>query len=79
MTQHAHVIIAGDVQGVGFRVSTYSKIRDLGMKGTVRNRTDGKVEAEFYGDQEKLNDMISWCHMGPPAARVTHVEVTMKE
>jgi acylphosphatase len=45
----------------------------LGLKGWVKNRRDGDVEAVFEGDQEKVNQIIQWCHQGPCDAEVTRV------
>lgn len=69
------LIISGQVQGVGFRYSTReaASLRDPNLKGYVQNLKDGRVEAVFYGDQESVAWMVSWCHHGPPSARVTNV------
>lgn len=48
--------------------------RDRGLTGWVRNLPSGKVEALFEGDKKSIEEMIGWCHKGPPAARVTSVE-----
>jgi len=72
----AHVIIEGRVQGVFFRYHTQEKAYQLGVKGWVKNRRDGRVEALFEGDRAKVEDIIKWCHRGPSEARVTGVEVT---
>ncbi|MBD3271146.1 MAG: acylphosphatase [Elusimicrobia bacterium] len=71
----AHVVISGVVQGVGFRVSTYEKVREYGLSGYVKNRNDGKVEAVFRGSRENVERIIDWCNIGPPSARVKNVEV----
>jgi acylphosphatase len=67
-------VISGLVQGVFFRQSTRQRARELGLTGWVRNRFDGKVEALFQGQAEVVDEMISWCHQGPPGAQVTAVE-----
>ncbi len=36
-----------------------------GLKGWVRNRADGSVEALFAGPADKVADMIAACHQGP--------------
>jgi acylphosphatase len=75
----AHVMIEGRVQGVFFRHHTQEMAFKLKVKGWVRNRRDGTVEAVFEGDMERVNEMIEWCHHGPPAAKVTKVSQTWEK
>lgn len=79
MKVRAHVFISGRVQGVFFRANTAEKARDLKIKGWVRNLPDGRVEAIFEGDEDKVKEMIDWCHHGPPAARVDDVQVIWED
>ncbi len=72
----ARVIVEGRVQGVFFRHHTQEMAFRLGLKGWVKNRRDGRVEAVLEGDQERVDQMIQWCHRGPSEARVTKVYVT---
>jgi acylphosphatase len=75
----ARVMIEGKVQGVFFRHHTQEMAFHLAVKGWVRNRRDGSVEAVFEGDKESVNRMMEWCHQGPPAARVTKVHQAWEE
>jgi len=75
MGERLHVLISGRVQGVGFRYSTYHEAQALGLTGWVRNVSDGRVEAEFEGPQSSLEQMLSWCRVGPRLAKVTQVDV----
>jgi acylphosphatase len=68
--------MTGRVQGVAFRASTVTTARVLGLAGWVANRADGSVEAVVEGDEAGIAGFIRWCHQGPSAARVDHVEVT---
>jgi len=34
----------------------------------VRNRSDGRVEALFEGDEEALSRILEWCRSGPTGA-----------
>lgn len=83
MTEHkhvrAHVVISGRVQGVCFRACTVDEAAAAGVAGWVRNTPDGRVEAVFEGDKSAVEAMIAWCQQGPPAARVSGVEVVWGE
>lgn len=74
----ARVIIEGRVQGVFFRHHTQETAFRMGVKGWVKNRRDGRVEAVFEGDQERVDQIIQWCHHGPPEASVKKVYVTLE-
>lgn len=68
------VVIRGRVQGVGFRAFVEYTAQDFGLKGWVRNRRDGSVEALFAGSAEAVKAMIEACRRGPRGARVDAVE-----
>ena len=70
----AHVVVSGRVQGVYFRGNTKDRADSMGVNGWVRNLANGKVEAVFEGEEEDVRRMVTWCHQGPPGARVDHVE-----
>ncbi|OVA06966.1 Acylphosphatase-like [Macleaya cordata] len=69
------VVVKGRVQGVFYRNWTVENARELGLKGWVRNRRDGSVEALFSGDPNSVNDMQERCRRGPPDALVTSFQV----
>ncbi|MER2606434.1 MAG: acylphosphatase [Siculibacillus sp.] len=68
------VVLAGRVQGVGFRAWAERAARDLGLSAWVRNRHDGTVEAVFSGPPERVDDMVGRCRRGPAHARVEVLE-----
>ena len=72
----ARVFVSGRVQGVFFRYSCAREAAEAGLYGTVRNLADGRVEAVFQGPKPLVERLISWCHDGPPAARVADVMVS---
>jgi acylphosphatase len=71
----ARLSIAGRVQGVGYRAWAMQTARRLGLRGWVRNRADGTVEALAIGDDDAVAAMIEACRQGPFAARVIEVAV----
>jgi len=71
-----HLVISGRVQGVGFRYSMAEEAERLGVTGWVRNRRDGTVEALIDGSADALDAILAWARRGPPAARVSDVEIS---
>lgn len=67
--------VRGLVQGVGFRWSLCREAQGLRLRGWVRNRSDGSVEALAWGAAEAVARLLAWAAQGPPAARVSRVEV----
>ncbi len=74
MADFLHVYITGRVQGVCFRYYTQSEAISLGLKGWVRNLYDGRVEAEFEGAKDLLEQMLDWCRKGPTMSKVSQVQ-----
>ncbi len=74
MGMRAHVVMKGNVQGVFFRANTQEKAKELSVKGWVRNRKDGSVEAVFEGSDSAVKEIVEWCKRGPPGAQVKEVE-----
>jgi acylphosphatase len=72
----ARVTVEGRVQGVFFRHHTQEIAYQLGVKGWVKNRRDGSLEALFEGHKENVEQIIRWCHRGPSEARVMNVHTT---
>ena len=72
----ARLRITGRVQGVGYRAWAIVAAERLGLRGWVRNRGDGSVEALVIGSEDAVAAMIEACWKGPLAARVTEVAVS---
>lgn len=74
-----HVWISGQVQGVGYRLSTLSEARQRHLHGWVKNLPDGRVEAVFEGTPTNIEEIIKWCRQGPPTAIPETVEIEFEE
>lgn len=70
------VRVTGRVQGVGYRESCVRVARALGVRGWVRNRVDGSVEALVHGPADALAQLRAWMLAGPPLARVDDLELS---
>lgn len=76
MKKHrVHVWIKGRVQGVFFRAYTRDAAHLIGVTGWVRNLPDGRVEAVFEGESDKVERMIEWCREGSPMSRIERVDL----
>jgi acylphosphatase len=69
------VIVHGRVQGVFFRDATRRLAERHGVAGSVRNTTDGTVEAVFEGSPDAVEKLVAFCQGGPRGAVVERVEV----
>lgn len=74
------VLIYGDVQGVFFRAFAAQKAKGLNLKGYARNlpRRDS-VEVVAEGERSRLEELITYLNVGPPAARVERVVTNWTE
>ena len=69
------LMIRGVVQRIGFRAWVEREALARGLKGWVRNRHDGAVEALVAGPPEAVAEMIERCGKGPPLAKVETIEI----
>jgi acylphosphatase len=74
-----HLWVRGRVQGVWYRGSCAEQALALGVSGWARNLADGSVEIVAEGGTEVVDRLVEWCRQGPPAARVSAVEVRVEE
>lgn len=73
------LVIAGRVQGVGFRHWMTKRAEALGIDGWVRNRSDGTVEALIAGDVDAVEELARLSRRGPRAAEVTSITEELTE
>ncbi len=53
-----HIIVSGEVQGVGFRYHASYAAQRYGVTGWVKNLYDGRVELEVQGTEEQIDLMF---------------------
>ncbi len=74
MKKAVRVFIYGNVQGVFFRAFIKEQAEKLNIKGYVRNKEDGSVEAWFEGQSDKVNNMVEKAKQGPKHAVVKRLD-----
>lgn len=73
------LVIAGRVQGVGYRDWMQQAARALGVSGWVRNRVDGSVEALVAGEVAAVEELLRLCRRGPRMAEVVSIDEEMAD
>jgi len=68
------LIVAGRVQGVGFRYFTQRAAFARGLTGWVRNMPDGSVTIRAKGAPDQLTDFCEEVRRGPAFGRVDRFE-----
>jgi acylphosphatase len=71
-----HFVIAGKVQGVGYRAFARQAARAIGATGWARNLANGDVEVHANGTPAQLDDLESRLREGPRWADVRAVAAT---
>lgn len=74
MIKTQQIKVLGKVQGVGFRYYTNKRAQEFGIKGYVKNMTDGSVFIEAEGEESDLKSFVAWCEKGPAWSRVREVK-----
>ncbi|MCR5226841.1 MAG: acylphosphatase [Eubacterium sp.] len=70
MVVRKHMLISGDVQGVGFRYRARYAAIEYGLTGYVRNLYNGKVELEVQGERELISRFLESVNAG----RYIHID-----
>ena len=69
------MVVAGRVQGVGFRDFAQRAAVREGVTGWAQNLPDGRVEVLMVGDEESVTRVERAIRSGPPASRIERVDV----
>lgn len=75
-TVRRRVVVDGRVKGVFFRDTCRREANRHGVAGWARNLEDGRVEVVAEGRPDAVEQLVTWCRIGPRQAMVTKVEVT---
>lgn len=75
MPVRKRVVVKGVLERVTYLQQTQHIAHNLGVRGWVRNASNGDVEACFEGDEGSVYAMLAWCFIGPERARVERVVI----
>lgn len=78
-TKRIQATVSGKVQGVGYRYFATHVAHQLGLDGSVRNLSNGDIEAVAEGEEALLGEFIGQLRQGPSTARVADVLVAWTE
>ena len=67
-------IVWGEVQGVGYRMYAYRQARRLGLKGWIRNNSDGSVTFVCEGSGVDIDFFIDLLKRGNEFSKVERVD-----
>jgi DNA ligase D-like protein (predicted 3'-phosphoesterase) len=68
-------LVAGSVQGVGFRDAVRRRAGELGVTGWVRNAEDGSVAVHAEGPSSMVDALVAFLREGPRGAAVDDIAV----
>lgn len=72
-----HFIIKGEVQGVGYRITTYLNATRLGITGSVKNLSNDDVEVFAQGDEKIIDNFRKYLKIGSSMSQVSEIEETI--
>jgi len=75
MIKKKHLIISGNVQGVGFRYWMQNLAINNNIGGWVKNRSLGDVEALIIGQEKEVQKLIKQCKIGPSSATIQNIQI----
>ena len=75
MIKQVKITVSGKVQGVFFRHYTCQEATKLGLRGYVKNLTNGDVQIVTQGEASQVDKLIKWAKSGSPAAKVNDLKL----
>ncbi len=79
MEKRVHIVVSGNVQEVFFRGTTRKLASSLGLKGYVKNLSNGNVEMVAEGNEDSIKQLIDFAKKGPEAADVRDININYEE
>jgi acylphosphatase len=67
------ILIEGRLQAVNFRLRTRQEAKNLGLTGFVRTLSDGRIEIEAQGSEDKVTQLLTWCQQDPQSNQIKSI------
>ena len=64
------ILIEGRLQGMNFRYHTQQQAQKLGVVGFVRTLSDGRIEIDMEGSENKIEQLLAWCQEEPHGSQI---------
>jgi acylphosphatase len=75
MKAGAKIIVQGTVQGVFFRQFVKEHADNLGLRGFVRNLTNGDLEIVVEGEKDRIERLVNLIKKGAPHSQIRNVQL----
>lgn len=75
--QQIHIYVSGHVQGVGFRAMVHRHAELHGIKGFVRNLSDGRVEICAQGSGIQIQRFLHTVEKKPGLGSISEIETKL--
>ncbi|MBU5590248.1 acylphosphatase [Clostridium sp. MSJ-4] len=72
-----HLLVAGRVQGVGFRYITQHAAEKTSVTGWVKNLYNGDVEIEVQGLEDNIANFITLIRKGNGFSSIENIDINM--
>ena len=72
---HVHIVVHGEVQGVGFRYFAMKMASRYGINGWVCNNRDGTVEIDAEGSEANIREFVAAMQKGNGIARIESFDI----
>jgi len=79
MDAHAHMIVSGLIQGVGFRYFVMQHARRMQLTGWVKNLLSSEVEINVEGPRGLIESLIQNLRVGNGYSKVNDIQIQWEE
>ena len=75
----ARILIEGRLQRMNFRLQTQQQAQKLGLEGFIRNLSDGRIEIETQGEEDKIEELLQWLQQEPHSSQIKSILYRLEE